>query len=305
MARPLRIELGGGFYHVTAHGNGRLWLFRNDDNRNHFLNLLGASVLKYQVEIHAFVLMVNHIHLLVETRVPNLSQFMRKCLSDYALYYNRLYRRSGSVFKSRYGSFFIQEDNYYLALVRYLYNNPMKVGLVKSPYRYRWSSLYYLLHKAKMKEISWYKADHVLRLVGGKRGLIELMGTGEEELPIMYRTFIGNKEWADKIIEEHSDRLSDEISREKEMRRGTVDIGRAIRDAAKIYGVSREVLITGKHKESRGVCINYLYHHTPLMAREIADIFKMSKWAVHKTVQRIAGRKKAMKMLQTLKHKMS
>ena len=96
MARPLRIELAGGFYHVIAHGNGRLWLFKSDEDRRQLLKLLGACVFKYKVVVYSFVLMTNHFHLLVETSLPNLSHFMRKILSDYALYYNLQYRRRGS-----------------------------------------------------------------------------------------------------------------------------------------------------------------------------------------------------------------
>lgn len=124
MARPLRIELEGGMHHVVSHGNGRLWVFRNDNQRRYFLNLLGSSAFKYRVVIHAFVLMTNHVHILVKTPLPNLNQFMRKLLSDYALYYNKWYRRRGSVFKSRYGSFLIQENNYYLTVVKYICDNP-------------------------------------------------------------------------------------------------------------------------------------------------------------------------------------
>ncbi|MBA7701927.1 hypothetical protein ES703_110675 [subsurface metagenome] len=67
MVRPLRIELAGGFYHVVSHGNGRLWLFRNDANRQQFLKLLGACVFKYKVVVHGFVLMTSHVHMLIET----------------------------------------------------------------------------------------------------------------------------------------------------------------------------------------------------------------------------------------------
>lgn len=73
MARPLRIELEGGMHHVVSHGNGRLWVFRNDNQHRYFLNLLGSSAFKYRVVIHAFVLMTNHVHILVKTPLPNLN----------------------------------------------------------------------------------------------------------------------------------------------------------------------------------------------------------------------------------------
>lgn len=139
-----RIE--GGMYHITAHGNGRLWFFKNDANQRRFLDIRGSSACKYRVSVHAFVLMSNHIHLLVETPLANLSQFTQRCLSEYGLFYNCISQRSESVFKSRYGSFLVQKDRYYAAVVRYLYYNPVKAVIVASPELYRWSSLFYLLN---------------------------------------------------------------------------------------------------------------------------------------------------------------
>jgi len=288
MARPLRIEVAGGFYHVVSHGNGRLWLFRNDGNRRQFLKLLGACVSKYNVVIHVFVLMTTHIHLLVETPLPNLSQFMRKLLSDYGLCYNKRHRRRGSVFKSRYGSYFIQKDNYYLMAVRYLYNNPVKAGLVNDPSRYRWSSLYYLNHRRlAAQEVSWYKADDMLKLVGGKRGLADLTASKSKELPIVYSTFIGDKGWADEMIRENYDRITDDISGGREMKQGVVDVDRIIGFTARIRGISRKALLSGRDRVARKVCLYFLYRYTPLAAQEIGNIFQVSKWAVSQVVHRI------------------
>ncbi len=301
MARSLRIELAGGFYHVMAHGNGRLWLFRNDGDRKQFLKLLGVCVFKYKVVIHAFVLMTTHIHLLIETPLPNMSHFMRKFLSDYGLYYNKRYRRKGSVFKGRYGSRLIQKDNYYLMAVKYLYNNPVKVRLVKNPYKYRWSSLYYLLNKKLAKEISWYKIDDVMEMVGGKRGLFDLMASEPEELPIVYKTFIVDKEWADEIISKNYDRINNEISNVREMKRGAVDPERIIGLVAQVYKISNKTLIAGGHREAKRVCLYVLYKNMPLGAKEIGDIFQMSKWAVFKTVHRMEDKKRTASEIRTIK----
>lgn len=308
MARPLRIEFAGGFYHVVSHGNGRLWLFRSDINRKQFLKLLGACVFKYKVVVHGFVLMTSHVHMLIETPLPNLSQFMRKILSDYALYYNKCYQRRGSVFKSRYGSFLIQQDNYYQMVVKYLYNNPVKAGIVKSPDKYQWSSLYYLLHKRRAKEINWYNAENMLKLVGGKQGLIDLMASGAEELPMVYSKFIGDKEWADDIINENYARITDEISTEKEMKKGIVNPEIIIELVAQIYKISKQGLITGRYSDAKQLCLYVLYKETPLGATDIGSIFQMSKWAVFKTVERMGQRKKTKKekrILQQLQKQMS
>ncbi|OGC38801.1 hypothetical protein A2Y85_08050 [candidate division WOR-3 bacterium RBG_13_43_14] len=305
MARPLRVAIAGGLYHVTAHGNGRLWLFRNDPNRLQFLKIVGASAFKYGVIIHAFVLMTNHLHLLVETPLANLSQFMRKSLSDYGLYYNCCYRRRGSVFKSRYGSSMIQQDRYYLTVVRYLYYNPVKARLVKRPEEYRWSSLYYLLNRQLGEAVNWFKVDKVLELLGGRQGLVELMAVAGEELPCVYRAFIGDKEWADSIIAEHRSCLDEEISQGKEMRRGLFNVTSVMRLVARVYGVASNDILTGKSPAARKVCVYLLSKYTPLAADEIGEIFRMNKWAVFKTVHRLSAQQREMKVVERLKKKMS
>lgn len=307
MARPLRIELEGGMHHVVSHGNGRLWVFRNDNQRRYFLNLLGSSAFKYRVVIHTFVLMTNHVHILVKTPLPNLNQFMRKLLSDYALYYNKWYRRRGSVFKSRYGSFLIQENNYYLTVVKYICDNPVRAGIVKRSDLYRWSSLYYMLHKRlARKELSWYDAGYMLELVGGRHCLAELVGGETVELPVVYRKFVGDKEWADSIISDNYDRLSDEISLEREMKVGIIDPAAVVRVVAKAFGITVKELFGDK--KLKKWCLYVLYRETPLDACRIGRIFGMNKWAVHKTVQRMEHKEKSMrdlKILRLIKRKMS
>ena len=309
MARPLRIELEGGFHHVVSHGNGRLWLFRNDQQRKYLLNLLGTSAIKYKVIVHAFVLMTNHLHLLVETLLPNLNQFMRKLLSDYALYYNRWYRRRGSVFKSRYGSYLIQKDNYYLMVVRYICNNPVRAKIVARSDKYHWSSLYYLVNKkVARKEVNWYRASSMLAMVGGREGLVDLFRGDDAELPVVYGKFIGEKEWADEIINENYSRLTDEISREKEMKMGVINPQAIIGVVAKVFGITKKELLSGDAKEARKWCLYVLQKDTPLDARRIGAIFGMNKWAVLKAVQRIEHQRKSKKdskIFKLLKGKMS
>jgi len=309
MARPLRIELEGGFHHVVSHGNGRLWLFRDDRQRKYFLNLLGVSAFKYRVIVHAFVLMTNHLHLLIETPLPSLSQFMRKLLSDYALYYNKWYRRRGSVFKSRYGSFLIQRDNYYRVVVQYIYNNPVRAKIVVRSDKYRWSSLYYLIHrKAARQDVNWYRVGDMLRMVGGKDGLVDLVRDDDPQLPVIYGKFIGEKVWADEIINENYSRLTDEISGQKEMRIGVIDPQSVVRLVADVFGVTEKELLGGDAQEARKWCLYILLKDTPLDARRVGAIFGMNKWAVLKVVQRIEHRRKSkkdLKILNLIKSRMS
>ncbi|MGB7054640.1 MAG: transposase [bacterium] len=309
MARPLRIELPGGFHHVVSHGNGRLWLYRNDKQRVHFLNLLGSSAFKYNTVVHAFVLMTTHFHLLIETPFPNLSQFMRKLLSDYASSYNRWHQRRGSVFKSRYASYLIQDDSYYQVALRYVYYNPVKAGIIKRPEEYRWSSLYYMLHsRIAQKEIDWYKCSDLLALIGGRQGLVDLLKDKSQKPSIIYGKFIGDKEWADQILSEHDERLCDETSREREMRAGLVEPMSVVKLVACEIGCDTPEIINGNNKEGRKLCLYILQKDTALDARSTAALFGLSKWAVLKAVQRMELKQKTnreIEVLRAVRRKMS
>lgn len=253
--------------------------------------------------------MTNHVHLLVETPLPNLNQFMRKFLSDYASYYNNWNHRRGSVFKSRYGSFLIQYDGYYHMVVRYIYRNPIRARIVVRPEQYRWSSLYYLMHKKiAQKELGWFQAGNMLELIGGTNGLVGLLTGDDTGLPVIYRKFIGDHSWADEIIKKNYERITDEISREKEMRTGIIDPLLVVGIVAEVFGITTEKLLTGADKRARNWSIHILHKYTPLDGRRIGEIFKMNKWAVFKTVQRMTSREKTnqdAKILSMINDKMS
>ena len=98
--------------------------------------------------------MRSHFHLVIETELPNLWMVMTQILRNYAMYYNRSHHHRGSVFQSRYGAFLVQQDVYYKQLTKYIFYNPVKAGLVKSPYEYKWSSLWYIKHRRQ--PIKWF-----------------------------------------------------------------------------------------------------------------------------------------------------
>lgn len=102
MARPLRIEYPGAYYHVTSRGNERKAIFRDDRDRSRFLELLGLDVEQLHLRLHAYVLMENHYHLLVETSKGRLNQALRYLNGVYTHYFNRRHGRVGHLFQGRY-----------------------------------------------------------------------------------------------------------------------------------------------------------------------------------------------------------
>ena len=108
MARPLRIDHAGGWYHVTGRGNERRAIYRADRDRLHFLELLGEMVARFRLRCHAFVLMENHYHLLLELTEPNLSRALQWLNLSYSLWFNRRHDRSGHLFQGRFKSIVVE-----------------------------------------------------------------------------------------------------------------------------------------------------------------------------------------------------
>src|ERR1051325_2739558 len=128
MSRPLRIERAGGWYHLTARGNERRAIFRDDRDRAHFCELLGQMVSLYRVRLHAFVLMDNHYHLLMELSEPNLSRTGQWLNVSYSVWFNRRHRRSGHLFQGRFKSVLVDPTQWGLELSRYVHLNPVRTG---------------------------------------------------------------------------------------------------------------------------------------------------------------------------------
>ncbi|MFW8602264.1 transposase [Desulfobacterota bacterium M19] len=150
MARALRIQYPGALYHLTNRGNERRSIFADDIDRKQFLLILSRSIEIYNVSLYSFVLMQNHWHMLVETNLGNLGEFMRHFNITYTSYYNRRHNRSGHLYQGRYKSFLIEKELYLSVVSRYIHLNPVKtVSLRKMDMgeklkfldKYKWSSL--------------------------------------------------------------------------------------------------------------------------------------------------------------------
>lgn len=140
MARPLRIEYPGALYHVTSRGNARAPIFLDDDDRIHFLRRLQEVVERYHWLCHAYCLMDNHYHLLIETPEPNLALGMRQLNGVYTQGFNRRHGRVGHLFQGRYKAILVDKDSYFLELARYIVLNPVRAGMVDEASQYPWSS---------------------------------------------------------------------------------------------------------------------------------------------------------------------
>src|SRR2546428_1322216 len=128
MARPLRVERAGGWYHVTARGNERKAIYRDEPDRRHFCELLAEMTGRFRLRLHAFVLMDNHYHLLLELRQANLSRALQWLNVSYSVWFNRRHRRSGHLFQGRFKSVVVSREEWALGLSRYIHLNPVRIG---------------------------------------------------------------------------------------------------------------------------------------------------------------------------------
>ena len=140
MARPLRIEFAGALYHLTARGNARQDIFEGDGDRQMFLEYLARVCDRHQWLCHAYCLMSNHYHLLVETGSPTLSKGMKYLNGVYTQYYNRKHARVGHLFQGRFKGVLVEKDAYLLELSRYIVLNPVRARMVRSAKDWPWSS---------------------------------------------------------------------------------------------------------------------------------------------------------------------
>jgi putative transposase len=140
MSRQPRIQVPGGIYHVVARGNERRAIFRDDSDRERFLEVLGRAVARYGWGALSYCLMGNHYHLLVRTPDANLARGMRQLNGVYAQGFNRRHDRCGHLFQGRYGAVLVQDGDHLKAAVRYVVRNPIRAGLVEDVREWRWSS---------------------------------------------------------------------------------------------------------------------------------------------------------------------
>ncbi|MDQ6975865.1 MAG: transposase, partial [Mariprofundaceae bacterium] len=140
MARPLRIEYEGAVYHVTSRGNARSDIYLDDEDRALFLDVLQYVVERFGWKCHAYCLMSNHYHLMIETPQPNLSRGMSQLNGMFTQRFNRKHAHVGHVLQGRFKSIIVDKDAYLLELSRYIVRNPIAANMVKNMRDWTWSS---------------------------------------------------------------------------------------------------------------------------------------------------------------------
>lgn len=207
MARPLRIQYAGAVYHVTSRGNEKKIIFKDDEDRKNFLNVIRHTNKRYNWICHAYCLMNNHYHLLIETPEGNLSTGMRQLNGVYTQLFNMRHNRCGHLFQGRYKAILIQKDAHLLEVCRYVVLNPVRAHVVESPDLWKWNS--YRATSGKEKAHPCLTIAWVLSQFNTKKATAESEyrqfvkgGIGQKDLwtNVKGQTVLGSAEFVDKLI---------------------------------------------------------------------------------------------------------
>lgn len=167
MSRPLRIEYPDAVYHVTSRGNARNDIFLSDFDREAFLAVLSGVVQRFNWLCHAYCLMNNHYHLLIETPDANLARGMRQLNGVYTQKYNWRHTKTGHVFQGRYKAILVDKESYLLELCRYVVLNPVRARMTEKPEQWQWSS--YRFTAGLKNSPEYLTTDWILGLFGQRK----------------------------------------------------------------------------------------------------------------------------------------
>ena len=216
MARRARLDLAG-FHHVVNRGVAKGKIYKSVDDKDKFLEILCKACRVYKVNVHDYCLMDNHYHLFVETTSQNLSLFMRQINGNYAIYFNKKYKRVGHLWQGRYRSWYVVNEAYFYTIFRYIEHNPIKARMAKSVGEYPYTLLATLLnpklelipcakYSKLRKELHYEGVQELLERKLSKNELNELKA---EEKKKIEQTEYGYRQIKRKKLKEHFEKCQD------------------------------------------------------------------------------------------------
>jgi REP element-mobilizing transposase RayT len=211
MARKPRIEFEGAFYHVITRGNQRQHVFAEEKDYVRYLEILSHYKDRYHFFLYGYVLMGNHVHLLMEMRETPLSKILQGITQRYTVYFNKKYRKVGHLFQGRYKALLCDKDSYLLSLIKYIHLNPVRAGVAKTAEEYFWSSHRFYIKRGKTpvvidqeKVLSMFSEDKVK----ARKLYSSFMGDSvtlkkEDVYSTVDQRIVGDERFADEVMKRH------------------------------------------------------------------------------------------------------
>ena len=288
MARPLRIEYAGAWYHVMNRGAGRKAIFKTDEQRHYFLSLMGHTAERFAAEWHAYCLMTNHYHLLLRTPEGNLQRIMRHINGVYTQHYNRSEKSDGALFRGRYKSILVDADAYWLQLSRYIHRNPLEAKMVKRLERYQWSS--YPCYIGQHKPPSWLATNYILKAIGQRnrhaRYQAYVAGDTDRALQKFYQAtylspILGDDHFKEQVLAGRQPHIDVPDLRQALKRPG---LGTIVKTTAQYYGIDKNSLWQsrrgrGVQSPARSVAMYLCQQIGDMRLPVLADAFGLSSYA--------------------------
>jgi REP element-mobilizing transposase RayT len=296
MARAWRIEFEGAFYHILSRGNEGRGIVGDDTDRRKFLETLGQTAERFDLEIFAYVLMTNHYHLLLRTRQANLSNAMQWFGTAYTRRYNNRHGRTGHLFQGRFKSILVENEAYLMRLSFYIHRNPVRAGLVQRLADYPWSS--YKTYAYGRAAPEWLSTGLILAHIQAEdphKGYREQAQkyVEEEARPwenLRHGVMLGSREFVERIRRKH---LPPELETDKPQQRAVArGIGpeELARRAASALGWEDRKFVQGRRlrgdrKLERDLVVYWLWNLGWYKNEEIGRIFGLTSSAVSHCVQ--------------------
>lgn len=307
MSRKPRIEFPGAFYHVLARGNNKQKIFNDRQDYCVYVERLKRYQERYKFALYAYVLMVNHIHLLIETGMTPLSKIMQGIQQSYTAYFHKKNNSVGHVFQSRYKAILCQRDVYLLELVRYIHLNPVRAALVNIPEDYPWSS--HQVYIGRMHQ-SFVEKGFVFNMFDedefeGEKLYRQFICDGVDKGSrnafdnVVDQIYLGSKDFiegAEKRSKKHELPESKESETEIDVMEKTLIHGRKSRfeilDAvAEIYDVPSESILS-KSKEhliskARSIFVYVAVRHVGMSNKSVAEFLRRDMSTISCMIRRI------------------
>ena len=320
MPRKARIDAPGAFHHVICRGIEHCKIFRDDADRDNFIERLGRVVSETQTHCYAWALLPNHFHLLLRTGDVSITTVMLRLLTGHAVSFNRRHRRVGYLFQNRYKSILCQEDPYFLELVRYIHLNPLRARIVSSMKqldRYKYGGHSILVGQRKN---DWQDTDKILKLFAkrvssarkhyrefvekgvamGRRpdltggGLIRSTGGWKTLKEFSRRNvhikgderILGDSDFVEAVLEAQNERLE----RRRHLQMQGYDFDKVVDRVAAVFNLNPEMVL-GPAKQpqrvkARGLLCYWAVKELEMRGADVARRLRISKSAVSRAVVR-------------------